>query len=140
MPNRLARETSPYLLQHADNPVDWYPWGAEALARARQLAKPRVVDRYAEKAFRICARKVRECGAIPIFVIPPAVSASPVGFSTSARPPGAVLAFNDYDAFSALFRTSVRANEGHLNKTGAEEFTRVLAERFADELATNAIR
>ena len=36
MPNRLAGETSPYLLQHADNPVDWYPWGDEALARARR--------------------------------------------------------------------------------------------------------
>ncbi|HVF34925.1 MAG TPA: thioredoxin domain-containing protein [Candidatus Saccharimonadia bacterium] len=35
MANRLSRETSPYLLQHADNPVDWYPWGEEALARAR---------------------------------------------------------------------------------------------------------
>ena len=35
MPNRLATETSPYLLQHADNPVDWYPWGEEALGRAR---------------------------------------------------------------------------------------------------------
>ena len=35
MANRLARETSPYLLQHADNPVDWYPWGDEAFARAR---------------------------------------------------------------------------------------------------------
>jgi uncharacterized protein YyaL (SSP411 family) len=33
--NRLARETSPYLLQHAENPVDWYPWGEEAFARAR---------------------------------------------------------------------------------------------------------
>ena len=33
--NRLAQETSPYLLQHADNPVDWYPWGGEAFARAR---------------------------------------------------------------------------------------------------------
>ncbi|HET6571191.1 MAG TPA: thioredoxin domain-containing protein [Solirubrobacterales bacterium] len=40
MPNRLARETSPYLLQHRDNPVDWYPWGSEALARARQLDRP----------------------------------------------------------------------------------------------------
>jgi uncharacterized protein YyaL (SSP411 family) len=38
--NRLAQETSPYLLQHADNPVDWYPWGAEALARAREEDKP----------------------------------------------------------------------------------------------------
>jgi uncharacterized protein YyaL (SSP411 family) len=40
MPNRLAGETSPYLRQHADNPVDWYPWGAEALTRARNENKP----------------------------------------------------------------------------------------------------
>ena len=40
MPNRLARETSPYLQQHANNPVDWYPWDAEALATARQQDKP----------------------------------------------------------------------------------------------------
>jgi uncharacterized protein YyaL (SSP411 family) len=40
LPNRLARETSPYLRQHADNPVDWYPWGAEALERARAADKP----------------------------------------------------------------------------------------------------
>ncbi|OLD75142.1 MAG: hypothetical protein AUG95_00710 [Nitrospirae bacterium 13_1_20CM_4_62_6] len=38
--NRLAQETSPYLLQHAQNPVDWYPWGEEALRRARELRKP----------------------------------------------------------------------------------------------------
>src|SRR5436190_9262848 len=38
--NRLAAETSPYLLQHADNPVDWYPWGEEALSRAREEDKP----------------------------------------------------------------------------------------------------
>ena len=38
--NRLARETSPYLLQHAANPVDWYPWGPEALERARAERKP----------------------------------------------------------------------------------------------------
>jgi len=40
MANRLAQETSPYLLEHANNPVDWYPWGAEALARARTQNKP----------------------------------------------------------------------------------------------------
>ena len=40
MPNRLAQETSPYLLQHAGNPVDWYPWGEEAFARARNEDKP----------------------------------------------------------------------------------------------------
>ena len=44
MPNRLARETSPYLLQHANNPVDWYPWGEEAWARARAEDKPVLVS------------------------------------------------------------------------------------------------
>jgi len=39
-PNRLATETSPYLLQHKDNPVDWYPWGPEALAKAAAEDKP----------------------------------------------------------------------------------------------------
>ena len=40
MPNRLANESSPYLLQHANNPVDWYPWGEEALTRAKAENKP----------------------------------------------------------------------------------------------------
>src|SRR5262245_56676003 len=37
--NRLARESSPYLLQHAHNPVDWYPWGPEAFEKARKGGK-----------------------------------------------------------------------------------------------------
>ncbi|MFJ6901114.1 thioredoxin domain-containing protein [Streptomyces hokutonensis] len=40
MPNRLAHETSPYLLQHADNPVDWWPWSEEAFDEARRANKP----------------------------------------------------------------------------------------------------
>ncbi len=40
MPNRLAQETSPYLLQHSENPVDWFPWGEEALSKARAEDKP----------------------------------------------------------------------------------------------------
>jgi uncharacterized protein len=44
MPNRLAEETSPYLLQHKDNPVEWYPWGEEALRRAREHDKPILVS------------------------------------------------------------------------------------------------
>ena len=40
MPNRLADETSPYLRQHRDNPVEWYPWGPEALERARREDRP----------------------------------------------------------------------------------------------------
>ncbi|MGH8752357.1 MAG: thioredoxin domain-containing protein, partial [Burkholderiales bacterium] len=40
MPNHLASETSPYLLQHADNPVEWYPWGEEALKISSEQNKP----------------------------------------------------------------------------------------------------
>ncbi|MEI7582600.1 thioredoxin domain-containing protein [Runella sp.] len=44
MPNRLIHETSPYLQQHAHNPVDWYPWGEEALTKARTENKPILVS------------------------------------------------------------------------------------------------
>jgi uncharacterized protein YyaL (SSP411 family) len=44
MANRLAQETSPYLLQHKDNPVDWYPWGPEALDRAKREQRPILVS------------------------------------------------------------------------------------------------
>src|SRR5690348_12459416 len=44
MANRLANETSPYLLQHAHNPVDWHPWGEEAQRRAREEDKPILVS------------------------------------------------------------------------------------------------
>ena len=44
MPNRLINETSPYLLQHAHNPVDWYPWGAEAFEKAAAEDKPVLVS------------------------------------------------------------------------------------------------
>ena len=40
MKNRLASETSPYLQQHADNPVDWFPWNQEAIELARAMDKP----------------------------------------------------------------------------------------------------
>ncbi|MDD4422634.1 MAG: thioredoxin domain-containing protein, partial [Eubacteriales bacterium] len=40
MSNRLINETSPYLLQHAENPVDWYPWGKDAFDRATRENKP----------------------------------------------------------------------------------------------------
>jgi uncharacterized protein YyaL (SSP411 family) len=44
MPNRLAGETSPYLLQHEDNPVDWYPWGPEAFSEAERTGKPLLIS------------------------------------------------------------------------------------------------
>ena len=40
--NRLIHETSPYLKQHAHNPVDWYPWGTQALAKAKEIGRAHV--------------------------------------------------------------------------------------------------
>jgi uncharacterized protein YyaL (SSP411 family) len=58
--NRLARETSPYLLQHAGNPVDWYPWGEEAFARARAEDKPILLS-VGYSACHWCHVMEREC-------------------------------------------------------------------------------
>jgi uncharacterized protein len=44
MSNRLQKESSPYLLQHANNPVDWYPWGVEAMEKAKKENKPILVS------------------------------------------------------------------------------------------------
>jgi uncharacterized protein len=44
MPNRLSEQSSPYLLQHKDNPVDWYPWGDEAFAAAKARGVPMLVS------------------------------------------------------------------------------------------------
>jgi len=62
--NRLAGETSPYLLQHAENPVDWYPWGEEALARAREEDKPIFLS-VGYSACHWCHVMERESFAIP---------------------------------------------------------------------------
>ncbi|HEU4576945.1 MAG TPA: thioredoxin domain-containing protein [Polyangiaceae bacterium] len=58
--NRLAGETSPYLLQHARNPVDWYPWGPEALERARREDKPILLS-IGYAACHWCHVMEREC-------------------------------------------------------------------------------
>src|SRR5436853_5533251 len=58
--NRLAHETSPYLRQHAHNPVDWFPWGDEALRRARQLDRPILLS-IGYSACHWCHVMEREC-------------------------------------------------------------------------------
>jgi uncharacterized protein YyaL (SSP411 family) len=60
MANALAHETSPYLLQHRDNPVDWLPWGEEALGRARELDRPLLVS-IGYSACHWCHVMEREC-------------------------------------------------------------------------------
>jgi hypothetical protein len=64
MPNRLAQETSPYLRQHADNPVDWYPWGAEVIARAQADDKPLLLS-IGYASCHWCHVMAQECFADP---------------------------------------------------------------------------
>ena len=60
MANLLAKETSPYLLQHRDNPVDWRPWGPDALAAARERDVPVLVS-IGYSACHWCHVMEREC-------------------------------------------------------------------------------
>ncbi len=59
-PNQLIHESSPYLLQHAYNPVQWYPWGEEALKKAREEDKPIIVS-IGYSACHWCHVMEREC-------------------------------------------------------------------------------
>ena len=82
------------------------------------------------EACRQCAQKIRGIGAVPIFLITPSTTRFNVTHLDNARPPGVVMAFNDPRVYPNLYRSSVRLDEDHLTKEGAEEFTRIMAANF----------
>jgi hypothetical protein len=93
MPNRLAGATSPYLLQHADNPVDWREWGEEAFVEARERDVPVLlsVGYAACHWFQVhMTTVVRDPAGIPIAdrSPTPAVVGSAVSRAAGRRPPG----------------------------------------------------
>lgn len=100
----------------------------EQLATQTAGARPRLIDPYAEEAYRDCAARIRQLGAVPIFVVTPVIWQSPFRFRQS--PPGPLLSFNNSRAYPQLFETRIRVDEGHLTPEGAEEFTRLLAQEF----------
>ena len=59
MANRLATSTSPYLLQHASNPVDWREWGPEAFAEAERLDRPLLISVGYAGSSRLVVKRVR---------------------------------------------------------------------------------
>jgi hypothetical protein len=101
-----------------------------ALALVMAQNEWRSVSPYALEACRQCAQKIRGIGAVPIFLIPPSTKRFNIPYRDNARPPGIVMAFNDPRAYPNLYRSSVRLDEEHLTKGGAEEFTRILAANF----------
>jgi hypothetical protein len=100
-----------------------------ALATAMTQVGTRPLSPYAVEAYRQCAQEVRGIGAAPIFLITPSTTEINVA-AESTGPTGVVMAFNDPRAYPNLFRTSARRDGQHLTKSGAEEFTRIVATNF----------
>ena len=101
------------------------------LAAAMAQAGTRPLSAYAAEAYLQCAREVRNIGAAPIFLLTP--STTQINIATeSTGAPGVVMAFNDPRTYPSLFRSSVRRDGQHLTKSGAEEFTRIVAANFVE--------
>jgi hypothetical protein len=86
------------------------------------------LDHYADQAYRHFAHQIRSAGATPVFVVTPIYPQRPSTFRGPS--PGLLLVYNNPTLYSDLYRPEARTNEGHLNSTGAERFTRLLAEDF----------
>jgi hypothetical protein len=100
-----------------------------ALAAAIAQAGTRALSPYAVEAYRQCAQEVRNIGATPIFLITPSTTQiNMVTESTGAL--GVVMAFNNPRTYPNLYRSSVRRDGQHLTKSGADEFTCVVAANF----------
>jgi hypothetical protein len=102
-----------------------------ALAAAMAQTSTRPLSPYAVEAYRQCAQEVRSIGAAPIFLITPSTTEINVA-AEGIELPGVVMAFNNPQAYPALFRSSARRDGQHLTKPGAEEFTRIVAANFVE--------
>jgi len=102
-----------------------------ALSAALAQTGTRALSPYAVEAYRQCAQEVRSIGASPIFLITPSTTQINVATESTGLT-GVVMAFNDPRAYPNLFRSSVRRDGQHLTKSGAEEFTRLVAANFVE--------
>jgi hypothetical protein len=108
-----------------------------AAAMAQTDAHP--LSPYAEDAYRQCAQEVRKIGALPIFLITP--STTQINLATeSAGLTGVVMAFNNPRNYPSLYRSSVRRDAQHLTKSGAEEFTRIVAMNFVELARAGSVK
>ena len=100
----------------------------------------RFVSASTEHAYRQLAEEVRRAGAIPIFLVTPLTMQIKLGFRPESGIAGNVMSFNDARAYPQLYLNEVRFNADHLNGTGAEEFTRLVAENFLQLRRENRIQ
>ena len=111
----------------------------EILTRAQKKTGPEPISVYTDKSGRECAEKIRELGAIPVFVVDPILT-SQSEMTFRSDPPGVVISFNDARAYPNLYRTDMRLDRNHLNKTGAEEYSRLMALKFVELLNAGKIQ
>jgi len=109
------------------------------LAAAMAESSIRSLSPYAMEAYRQCATEVRNIGATPIFLITPSTTQINIAIENTGLP-GVVMAFNNPRAYPSLFRSSVRRDGQHLTKSGAEEFTRVVAANFVELARAGGIK
>ena len=136
----VAAETQRDIGPHDDGyQLPLPPMPAERVARytrklehERRGGRPQLIDPWAEKSYREFAARFGEFGAHSFFVITPVATQSPLRFRSPPPPPGPVLLFNNAKRYPQLYDPAVRADEGHLTQTSADEFTRLLAQRFLD--------
>jgi hypothetical protein len=114
------------------------PERADESTDVQQAKAPRSIDDYAVRMYSTYADRIRSRGAVPVFVVPPVVGRLPVNSSAGAA--ADILAFDDPAAYPNLFRADVRIDVGHMNRTGAEQFSRLLAQRFVADLHDGRIR
>jgi hypothetical protein len=109
------------------------------LAAAMAQSETRPLSPYAVEAYRQCAQEVRNIGATPIFLITPGMTQTNIA-TESTGAPGVVMAFNNPRAYPSLYRSSVRRDGQHLTKSGAEEFTRIVAANFVELARAGGIK
>lgn len=109
------------------------------LAAAMAQTDTHPLSLYAVEAYRQCAQEVRKIGATPIFLITPNTTQINVA-SESNGLTGVVMAFNNPRTYPSLYRSSVRRDGQHLTKSGAEEFTHIVAANFVELARAGGIK
>ena len=107
----------------------------EAVARTES----RFVSAATEKAYRQWAEEVKRSGATPIFLVTPKTTQIKLGFRPESGIDAAILRFNDAGAYPQLYRQEARFDTDHLNGTGAEEFTKLVAHHLSQLMEKNRV-
>jgi hypothetical protein len=111
-----------------------------ALGLAMHAKTTAPISPYAVEGYRQCAQKIRTIGATPIFLVMPSLKQLNVAYQGDPQSPGVVMAFNDPRAYPTLYASSARRDREHLTKSGAEDFTHVMAVNFLQLVRTGEIK